>query len=366
MTPNALTVGQPGVYSIEGVPFPVIAQPVGGGGGATVSLVWRPGVAPDGPNVFETFADLYAAGHALAPETSVEVSCDPSNGELVVTAGTFVLSGWTFVDWTGQFPTITFDTGAHVVAAGTVAFAFVVLQATGATTPFDVATGETVILRTNATVLLAGASPLGHVATGGALSVIGNQTLVNGLSPVLTNDADHALVLNLYGNSAVAAAAIGGTGLTDILATADTRLPTDVGFPPNWNVGLTTEASRVARATGSGLQGPQTGNPVSLSMGFPAIPVAGRVWMSATASFSTDADTTVQAVFQREVGNNIPGSPIVEVDTTAGVIFTVTLSWIDIPGDNTAHSYFFELSCEGANITLVGSGQSGGIIGFEL
>ena len=117
-------------------------------------------------------------------------------------------------------------------------------------------------------------------------------------------------------------------------------------------------------ARGQGIAGAQSGNPVFAGDGAVAVTPTGRLFVAGCISFKSDTDTTATIVLWRDTGNPIPGAPILEVDVTAGKLVSVSLQWVDAPGDGIAHNYAIAVSSPVGTLTL--NAQGGGVTVFEV
>lgn len=348
-------------FSSIGVSSP--AWPTGSGSSAlTTSFVWRPGEASTAPNTFETFPELYAAVSALPEGTSVTVSVDGSLATLLVPAGgPYNLSGWTFVDWTGLYSTISFDTGAVVLPSGTTQLYFCSIGAVGTTTPITVPSGGDFNFVCFGPVFVANAgAPLVECQAGSAFAVLGSFIGFNGSSPIVTVDAGVTkgdVVFNLSSNSSIEAGTIAGAGPAVLNLSDDTTLPSSI--PSTWTLLFPSSPPNF----NSGLGGSGTSGTVEISIGAVAAQGSGGFLVIATMTGTCDTNCTVECVLQVD-GNDIGASPTATTNVLATENFAITLGWIYFPGDTNGHNYGMRATASAGNITIANGG--GGAIAWEL
>lgn len=213
-------------------------------------FVWQPGgAAGQAPNVFTTWAALYAAIQA-AGESFYTVTVDTTHGPAQVPAGSWNLGAGL---WVGLAiaSIVQFQTGAQVTATNLVLEAVVFENVSTTSSPFTLSEGivSFALLSEASLVSSAGAAPL-LVANLGVNLVI--TTLASSIagysgSPVVQPNGGMLLVRALSQSTIVAGALAPGTGGGSLTYTSDCAIPAG-GPPAGWTFTAVSSAAQTPYA----------------------------------------------------------------------------------------------------------------------
>jgi len=357
-----LSVEQPGIYSIPGIPFPVSAETAGGGGGSSPSnLVWQPGTVSAG-NSYGPWADLQAAISALG-EAHYSVTVDVSVAAAIVPAGANLGNGtWYGGAGGAPFVTVTF-TGAITARRLELGGGLLSFVANAATPVWTPAAGaySFLILNGDSFFQSVTAQPFVQVNAATALFYVqttGSVFIGDGAHPVFNAGAGSNCILVLSDFTVVQAGALAGPGGASLAQiSSGVAMPTPV-VPAGW--AFFAPAPNIAQAA-AGAAGPAA--TVAITTGNIQQQYSGSVLVTATMCGVSSVAAVLTMTLQRD-GAPLAGAPTAKTQVTVGEEFSLTLSWWDTLPDLAAHTY--GASCTASAGTITQAAGVGAVVATEI
>lgn len=325
------------------------------------AFVFRPGIAPNGPNVFATWPTLDAAVNAVQGPKLVEI--DVTHAPAVVPAGTWNLNDWTLIGVPqslalGQ-PLLTFAAGAVIDPVATLTLTLtqsigIQSAAPGATiwTPANPGgLSPTLYLRDLSFLSPNAVAPLIHVGAGILFIVDADGGgLGDTANTVIQVDAGGTLAMNASDGGGPTAHAVAGAGTWNLAVTPGGFFQQPQGLTPT--ITYINPPQNVEEKNAGGL-GPSpiisfttAGTITRSSSG----KVRASACITATASVGTAPGTAVTVTLFRNPGALAIATQTAETGSGLGVQCTV--SWIDTLPDQLPHAYGVSANIGGAGPTL--------------
>lgn len=231
-TPNSTIQGQNfELVGEDGNPHSFVAEPPegSGGGGAGSSYVWQDGGTSTAPNVYTSWATLYAAYSGQPGAKSIVCDGSANGGLCTVTSAGMPAGGWNVADVTfrsgyqDNASVVEFAAGANWTAgaSGIVAFDEVTIETGAATSPVFNLVGQSLSLVFDSCVVEPASTTAALVAldaTSTCAVVARTSVFVPVTSAVFTVAAGGTLNLYLFDATTLESGAVTGAGTTTINA----------------------------------------------------------------------------------------------------------------------------------------------------